>query len=127
MDEELRRAEDKDEDEDDRTDLPDWEAEALEQAKAVAGDDGTRFLPLPDKFDINEWEMMRDFAAAREDEKLADALLNAIHGRGAFRYFKDRIHEAGIAEEWYRFRDNAYGRIALDWCEQHGIDVDANA
>ena len=97
------------------------------QAKAVACDDGTRFLSLPEKFEINEWEMMQSFAQAQEDERLAEALLNAIRGRGAFRCFKDRVYEADIADDWYRFRDDAYRRIALEWCEWNKIDVDNDA
>ncbi len=128
MDYELRRAENEDDDEDedkiDEADPPEWQRETLEQAKAVACDDGTRFLSLPDKFEINEWEMMQSFAQAQEDERLAEALLNAIRGRGAFRCFKDRVYEADIADEWYRFRDDAYRRIALEWCEWNKIDVD---
>jgi hypothetical protein len=84
-------------------------------------------VALPDKFDINEWDMMRDFAEAREDRRLAESLLNAIQGRGAFRCFKDRVHEAGIADDWYRFCDEAFRQIALDWCSAHDIDVDASA
>ena len=129
MDYELRRAENEDEDESelDETGMPKWRKETIEQAKAVAGDDGTRFLSLPDKFEINEWEMMQSFAQAQEDERLAEALLNAIRGRGAFRCFKDRLYEADIADDWYRFRDDAYRRIALEWCKWNNIDVDNDA
>jgi len=119
-DEELRAADGGD----DAGDYPEWQREAIEQAKAVQANDGGRFLPLTDRFEINEWDMMRDFATGLDDEDHADALLNAIHGRGAFRYFKDRIHELGLAEAWYKFRDGQYRRIALDWCEANGIEVD---
>jgi hypothetical protein len=50
-------------------------------------------------------------------------LLNAIHGRGAFRYFKDKIHELGIADQWYTYRDEQYREVARDWCEQHDIEI----
>jgi hypothetical protein len=125
-DEELRAAEDGD----DLDDYPEWQRENVERAKAVQADeggDGGRFLPLPDRFEINEWDMMRDFAAGLENEDHAEALLNAIHGRGAFRYFKDRVHELGLADAWYTFRDGQYRQAALDWCEVHGIEADADA
>ena len=127
MDDELRHAEDEEEDEADEANVPEWQRQSRELTRAVALDDEGRFLSLPGQFEINEWEMMRDFATSREDEALAESLLNAIHGRGAFRYFKDRVHEAGVADDWYRFRDEAYRRIALEWCEHHGIEADADA
>lgn len=125
-DEELRAAEN----DDDPADYPEWQRENIEQAKAVQADegsDGGRFIPLPDRFEIDEWDMMRDFTAGLENEDHAEVLLNAIHGRGAFRYFKDRVHEMGLADAWYKFRDGRYRQAALDWCEAHGIEADAGA
>jgi hypothetical protein len=31
------------------------------------------------------------------------------------------IREYGIADDWYRYRDEVLREIALDWCEAHGI------
>lgn len=122
-DEELGAAEDGA----DLSDYPEWPQENIEQAKAVQADEGDRFLSLPDRFEISEWDMMRDFAAGLENEDHAEALLNAVHGRGAFRYFKDRIHELGLADAWYKFRGGQYRRAAMDWCEAHGIEADDSA
>jgi len=123
MDDEINAAED----DGDPADLPEWQRENVERAKELAADDAGRFVPLPDRFDVNEWDMMRDFATSREDDPFAERLLRAIHGRGAFRYFKDCIHEAGVADEWYKFRDARLRRIALNWCEAHDIHPDVNA
>lgn len=49
-----------------------------------------------------------------------------MHGV-VFRYFKDRVHELGLADVWYRFRDGLYRQAALDWCEEHGIEPDTGA
>jgi len=125
MDEDLCAA-DGDE-EGDLSDCGEWERESIEQAKAVQADEGGRFLALPDRFDVNEWEMMRDFAMALEDDSQAESLQNAIHGRGAFRYFRDRVHELGLADAWYKFREEQYRQVALDWCEANGVDVDTDA
>ena len=63
---------------------------------------------------------MRRFIGSAEDENQRADLLDAIHGRGAFRYFKDMIHRFGIEKDWYRFRDETMKRIAIDWLEKHG-------
>lgn len=122
-DEELRAAEDGD----DPADCPEWQQGDIEQAQAVQADETGRFVSLPDRFEINEWDMMRDFAVSLDNEGQAETLLNAISGRGAFRHFRDRIHELGLADAWYEFREEQYRQVALDWCEANGIDADPNA
>jgi hypothetical protein len=122
-DEELAAAEDQG----DPADYPQWQQDNIELAKAFHADDGSRFLPLPDRFEINEWDMMRDFASGLENADQAEALLTAIQGRGAFRYFKDRLHELGLAEAWFEFRTGRYRQAALDWCQENGLEVDAEA
>ena len=64
---------------------------------------------------------MRSFCYSVEDEALRGRLLNSIQGRGAFRYFKDTIHEYGIASDWYAYRQQAFVEIAMEWLESHGI------
>lgn len=113
MDEELSAAED----DDDPAEYPEWQRKSIEQARAVQADDSGRFVALPDRFEINEWDMMRDFAESVRDEEHSRILLQAIHGRGAFRYFKDRVHDLGLADAWYKFRDGRYRQAALDWCD----------
>lgn len=95
-------------------------------ARAVETDTEGRFVPLPDGFDIHEWEMMKRFAL-RAGEDHADALLDAIHGRGAFRMFKDVIHRRGLADAWYAFRDTEYEEIARAWAESNAVKLIATA
>ncbi|RPI63253.1 MAG: hypothetical protein EHM48_02780 [Planctomycetaceae bacterium] len=123
MDDELSAAEDGDE----LDELDDWQREAVEQAKAIQAGEGSRYLCLPDKFDINEWEMMESFALSVENEEHSDRLQDAIHGSGAFRRFKSCAHHLGLIDDWYKFRDNEYRQKALDWCEAHDIKVDTEA
>ena len=125
MDDELRAAENEEDENSAR--LGEWERESIEQAKAVLAEDGTRFLRLPDRFDINEWDMMRDFVTGVENDDQAESLANAIHGRGAFRHFKDRVHEFGLADAWYKFRQEQYRKVAIDWCEAKSVEFDPDA
>ena len=114
-DEELRAAEN----DEPLEDFPDRQHDAICIAKDIMETDS--YLPLPDRCEINEYRMMERFCLSVDDEDIRDDLCNAIRGRGAFRYFKDRIHAYGIAEEWYRYRDAALREIAVAWCEEHGI------
>jgi hypothetical protein len=56
-----------------------------------------------------------------EYSELRARLLDRIHGRRAFRRFKDAVHEYGLAEEWYQFRENALKEIAKRWLEAHHL------
>ena len=64
---------------------------------------------------------MERFCSSVEDPDQREQLLNATHGSGVFRYFKDTIHRLGIADHWYRFRDAALEEIAIDFLEANGI------
>ena len=114
-DEELRAAEN----DEPLEDFPEWQHDAIHIARDIVETD--HYLPLPDRFEINEYRMMERFCLSGDDEDIRDDLCNAIRGRGAFRYFKDRIHAYSIAEEWYQYRDAALREIAIAWCEAHEI------
>ena len=104
---------------DDWGDYPEWQQEALVTAKKVL--DSSDYLPLPSKFDIHEYAIMERFCYSVENPKLSDELSYQIRGSGAFRRFKDTIHRYGIEDEWYRFRDQAFEEIAIEWLESNGI------
>lgn len=48
----------------------------------------------------------------------------AIRGKGAFRRFKDCLFDLGMEQEWYKYRDACYEKIAREWCEKHGITAE---
>jgi hypothetical protein len=104
---------------DDADDLPDWQAEHLPKVReALASDD---FLPLPSKFDIHEYSIMRRFCEQVADTKARDDLLRAIKGSGAFGRFKVLAGHCGMIDEWYAFRDRKVEDIAAEWLEANGI------
>jgi hypothetical protein len=71
---------------------------------------------------------MADFADQISDDHVARRLIRAIQGRGAFRRFKDELHEEypELLPVWYAFRDNRAKRRAVGWLLDHGlIDQDS--
>jgi hypothetical protein len=115
-DEDRRLVEDEDLDE---ANLPDWQRESLSKVRAAL--ESNDFLALPDKFEIHEWAILERFANSQVREARRDALLDAIHGAGAFRSFRSTVRRLRIEEEWFSFRQSAFERIALGWLEAHGI------
>jgi hypothetical protein len=100
-------------------DFPAWQHDASRIAGEILETD--HYLPLPDRFEIHEYQIMERFCLAVDDEDMRNDLCDVIRGRGAFRRFKDRMQLYGMAEEWYRYRDAALREIAVAWCEEHGI------
>ena len=118
-DEEFRAAEDGD----DTEDCPEWERDIIEAAKEIV-QDSDDYIPLPTQFDIHEYGIMEDFCFSLADTDIRDDLLSSIKGRGAFSRFKGAIYRYDISDKWYAYRDNEYRQIAIDWCEEHGIECE---
>jgi hypothetical protein len=108
-------------DDDEEPDLPDWQEDEWAVAKPIAGNP-KRFERLPDKFDIHEWEMIREFTDTVKSSKIREDLRDKIHGRGAFRAFKDALRRHRIEQDWFTFRDEALRKIAIEWCEEIGVE-----
>lgn len=54
---------------------------------------------------------MAAFAGRNHDAALRDRLERSIEGKGAFRRFRDIVHEEGLAQQWYAFStDRQLGR-----------------
>jgi Uncharacterised protein family (UPF0158) len=99
--------------------LPDWQREQAELAVRIETTD--RYLALPNRFDVNEWNIMHDFCHQVRRESIRNGLLRAIQGDHAFRRFKDQIANHNMWEEWNRFRRRAFEEIIREWCEENGI------
>ena len=81
------------------------------------------YIPLPGQYDINEYRIMEEFIYELPEGKNQDVLAGAIQGRGAFRRFKDKLYDLNLEKQWYQYRDEAYEKIARQWCEKHKIDI----
>jgi len=55
------------------------------------------------------------------DTQERDALEGALHGKGAFRRFKDLCYSLDLAQDWYAYRNAEYEAFAVRWCDAHGL------
>jgi hypothetical protein len=115
----LRAAEESDEEVEDHADPSGEDDDEWEIAKRIVFTN--RFRKLPSKYDVHEWAIMEKFSYEQTSETVRQDLLNAVHGAGAFRYFKDRIRLHGIEQNWHSFRTETLKQIAIDWCEKNEI------
>lgn len=101
--------------------LPDWQKEEAELAVQIQTTD--RYLALPDRFDVNEWEIMNEFAQQVKPDKIQTTLLGVIHGNHPFRRFKDQIATHNMWDQWNQFRRQAFEEIVKDWCDENEITL----
>ena len=72
---------------------------------------------------------MADFAEAITDERAGRRLARAIEGKGAFRRFRNELHQEHpeLLPSWYAFRDVRAKRRAVQWLADNSlIDDDAS-
>jgi hypothetical protein len=99
--------------------FPEWQREVIQKAGEVLGSED--YKKLPSQFDIHEYAIMQNFCYSIEYEGLRQMMLDSIHGRRAFRRFKEAIYEHGLKTEWYAYRYQAFKEIAIDWLKRYGV------
>jgi hypothetical protein len=69
------------------------------------------------------YQDMADFAEAISDERAGRRLLRAIDGKGAFRRFRNELHEEypDLLPPWHAFRDARAARRAVEWLADNSL------
>ena len=73
---------------------------------------------------------MADFTETITDERAGRRPTRAIQGKGAFRRFRDELHDEypDLLPAWYAFRDVRARRRAVQWLADNSlIDYDADS
>ncbi len=84
-----------------------------EDAELLDGNDLVRVDPLSSRVGYAD---MADFIERVPDPRARDLLARSIAGRGAFRRFKNTLHEfEELPRAWYTFRDSRMQRRAVEW------------
>ena len=86
--------------------------------------DDKNYVSLPTQHDVHEWSIMKDYCSTVQAPELQRKLLDAIHGTGAFRMFKNITYHNNMQDEWDKFRDNAIKEIIRDWCDDNKIEYE---
>lgn len=98
----------------------------LEELQDKKLDDLDDVISLPTQQERNDYGIMEDFIAQVDDQTAYEWLTNSIKGRGAFRMFRATLNRFDLTNEYYQFRDDAYEEIAINWCNEYGIEYDAS-
>ena len=108
-------------DEEALSDVPDWQKDEVEIARAIVADAGKRFVTPPDKYEFHEYRQMERFIGTVRNSGAADQLSQAIRGKGAFRYFKDTADRLGLLNQWFQYRDDAMKEFVVDWAADNNV------
>ena len=98
------------------TDLNDYDIDELDES-----DD---FIPIPSKFAIHEYKIMKDFCYSIPNEEIKQQAIDAIQGNGAFRKFKDLIYGGKFENLWYAFKEDQLKEQAIEWCKSVGLEFE---
>lgn len=97
--------------------------EAMVGADAAVDVDGEpdRWLRVSCEGSRAGWEDMATYVAAVADSHLREQLGRAIEGKGAYRRFRDLIHDEGLTQAWQDFSDERQIGRARQYLAERGI------
>lgn len=64
------------------------------------------------------FRLMEEFAEQHDNEWL----FRALKKQHPFATFRNAVERANLLDQWYAFRDEAYGKLAQEWLDDNGID-----
>ena len=75
----------------------------------------------------NDYDIMQDFIYHISNDSLRNELFNATRGKGAFYRFREIIDYRNITNDWYKFQDDEYKKIAEEWCIDNKIEYEKDS
>lgn len=105
-------------------DIPDWQKETLPNADRIEAGYGTRYITIPPEESYAGYNDMAAFIETLTQPHLQSQLERAIHGKGAFRNFKNVLLDHPKERElWFQFRGEQLRQRIFDWLETEGIEL----
>jgi len=103
--------------------LPGWQKQALAEARQVEENYGTRVVEVPEQEAREGFHHMAAFVTTVPEPRLRAELQRALHGRGAFRRFKDALASASRERErWFQFKRSRLRARMTDWLASLDIE-----
>ena len=85
---------------------------------------GTRFIRIEPVTSSEGWNVMSSFVEQLPNSETASRLARVIEGKSPFRRFKDELlNYPKLREDWFRFHEEAFVKIAQEWLESHEIEA----
>ena len=94
----------------------------MDTQEAMEEDESGRFVSVYADSNLG-YDAMVAFIQELPEGEIRCRLERAIHGKGAFRYIRDTVEDAGLLERWYGFRDGFFEDAAREWCEDNDVPI----
>ena len=82
-----------------------------------------RYLPVPDKRDLDLGNQLAFDFAAQYQAQHYDEVRDMFRRQGAYRRFKDFLERKDMLEKWYAYSDEQVAKALGEWCETEGLSV----
>lgn len=100
--------------------LLDSDATGVDEIEGDPEDSG--LIPIDPQPSYVAYNIMSAFVERLPDGRARDRLSRAIEGRGAFRRFKNALHDyEELVGEWHAFHDVRQRRRAIDWLADNDL------
>jgi len=84
-----------------------------------------RYVPVPDKRDLDLGNQMAFDFAKRYLAQHYDDVRDMFRRQGAYRSFKDFLERKDMLEKWYAYSDEQAAKALEEWCETEGLSLAA--
>jgi hypothetical protein len=102
--------------------VPDWQRDLVQDADRVEIGFGDTIIAIPPESSSEGYFDMEVFTGTIRNPRLMEHLERALHGRGAFRYFKDVLLDyPAERERWLQFKQARRQQRISEWLEEQGI------
>ena len=83
-----------------------------------------KYLPVPDKRDLDlGTRLVFDFAARHLDDQY-EKIRSIFRRRGAYGRFREMLEETNSLDAWYAFSEERTLVALTAWCESEGFDIE---
>ncbi len=109
-----------------KLDMPEWQREAMAEARAVCEDTEDRYVHIEPIDSSKSFRWMERFLEQIEDSRTANLVAASLGGPGSFRRFKDALHAAGggLLQQWHSFEQEHLREAAREWLESLEIELE---
>jgi len=102
-----------------------WSSSTMELEEDLPEDidDGSIYVPVPNKHDLN---LGKSLALAFADEQIPDVyqtVTNFFRQRGAYGRFKDFLARKGLLEAWYDYEAKATELALREWAAEEELSI----
>ncbi len=84
---------------------------------------GDRYLPVPDKRDLDLGNQLAFDFATRYLAQHYDDVRDMFRRQGAYRRFKDFLERKDMLEKWYAYSDEQAAKALGEWCETEDLSL----